>query len=173
MSSQSSSQAAYRQRNQARCKSPHDDSPPPLLHVQQALTRPALLGCRYISGKPGTGKTATVGHVVRSLHPIGVRPKVVQFNCMSASDPKQVYTEILAAVSGSQVSRSMTADEMVRQLESKYLVKASGRTGRVVLLVLDEVDQLETRSSQSLESFYNSLSHGANISISGKRQLMP
>lgn len=73
---------------------------------------------------------------------------------MSASDPKQVYSEILATVSGSRVSRSLTTDEMVRQLENKYLVKSAGRGGRMVLLVLDEVDQLETRDKSVLYKLF-------------------
>lgn len=107
---------------------------------------------RYVSGKPGAGKTATIGHVIRSL-PVAHRPKIVEFNCMSAANPEQVYFQILAAMSDSpRAPRSMSVDEAVRQLETKHLVKpkAKGKAVRMVLLVLDEVDQLETRDKSVL-----------------------
>jgi hypothetical protein len=51
--------------------------------------------CRYVSGKPGAGKTATISHIVRDLRAAGTaagykRPTFVEFNCMAASEPSEV-----------------------------------------------------------------------------------
>ena len=56
--------------------------------------------CMYISGVPGTGKTATVHEVVRSLvrgREDGELPsfKYLEINGMKLTEPRQAYVEIL------------------------------------------------------------------------------
>ena len=53
----------------------------------------------YISGVPGTGKTATVHEVMRCLHELvneGELPefKFVEINGMRLSDPRQAYVQL-------------------------------------------------------------------------------
>lgn len=59
-----------------------------------------MLRCMYISGVPGTGKTATVRQVVSILneeHSSGDLPyfKFVEVNGMRITDPHQVNVQIL------------------------------------------------------------------------------
>ena len=59
--------------------------------------------CMYISGVPGTGKTATVRQVMRSLHEAldsGGLPRFqfVEVNGMSLTEPRQAYVQILKVV---------------------------------------------------------------------------
>jgi len=56
--------------------------------------------CMYISGVPGTGKTATVHEVIRSLvqgYEDGELPsfRYIEINGMKLTEPKQAYVEIL------------------------------------------------------------------------------
>nr|KAG5710318.1 hypothetical protein BaRGS_009034 [Batillaria attramentaria] len=57
-------------------------------------------GCMYISGVPGTGKTATVKEVVRTLNQAydsGDLPKFnfIEVNGMRLTEPRQAYVQIL------------------------------------------------------------------------------
>lgn len=56
--------------------------------------------CMYISGVPGTGKTATVKEVIRTLtqaHDTGDLPKFhfIEVNGMRLTEPRQAYVQIL------------------------------------------------------------------------------
>lgn len=56
--------------------------------------------CMYISGVPGTGKTATVHEVIRSLQQAADLDEIPQFryieiNGMKMTDPHQAYVQIL------------------------------------------------------------------------------
>lgn len=79
--------------------------------------------CLYISGVPGTGKTATVREVVRDLRVRrrkGELPpfQVLELNCMALPNPTAVYTELYAAVTG---SRSVSAPHAAQLLEQRYM----------------------------------------------------
>ena len=59
-----------------------------------------IFRCMYISGVPGTGKTATVHEVIRSLTQgceDGELPsfKYLEVNGMKLTEPRQAYVEIL------------------------------------------------------------------------------
>lgn len=57
-------------------------------------------GCLYISGMPGTGKTAMLTEVMRLVEDdvMALRThtvKTVVVNCMSVKEPKQIYTKLV------------------------------------------------------------------------------
>jgi origin recognition complex subunit 1 len=59
-----------------------------------------VFSCMYISGVPGTGKTATVKEVIRALtqaHENGDIPKFtfIEVNGMRLTEPRQTYVQIL------------------------------------------------------------------------------
>lgn len=61
---------------------------------------PAPFRCMYISGVPGTGKTATVHEVIRCLQTAADDDEIppfsfVEINGMKMTDPHQAYTQIL------------------------------------------------------------------------------
>ena len=56
--------------------------------------------CMYISGVPGTGKTATVHEVVRALHRATEQEelpgfKYIEINGMKLTEPRQAYVQML------------------------------------------------------------------------------
>jgi Cdc6-like AAA superfamily ATPase len=59
-------------------------------------------GCLYVSGVPGTGKTATVREVVRQLQEQEDTPpfEFVEINCMHLTSPEQAYTVLWQALGG-------------------------------------------------------------------------
>ena len=49
-------------------------------------------GALYISGKPGTGKTATIGNILRSVREKYEKDvRIVEANCMALTDPNTIY----------------------------------------------------------------------------------
>ncbi|XP_049810409.1 origin recognition complex subunit 1 [Schistocerca nitens] len=101
-------------------------------------------GCMYISGVPGTGKTATVRSVMRELQMEAQRSKLTNFkfieiNGLQLTEPRQAYVRILKELGGEKVT-TQTAQEI---LEKKF-TKPSKKDLPTVLLV-DELDMLCTR----------------------------
>jgi Cdc6-like AAA superfamily ATPase len=63
--------------------------------------------CIYISGVPGTGKTATVSSVMRSLQERvdenDLAPfQLVELNGMKLTDPTQAYVKLWEAITGNK-----------------------------------------------------------------------
>jgi origin recognition complex subunit 1 len=125
--------------------------------------------CLYISGVPGTGKTATVREVIGRFQQLmndGSMPSfsVVEVNGMSLPDPNLVYSELYAAVVGQRgVAPSRAAQLLEKRFDSNTYRQSSGaidsaRTGaaqarergRCVILILDEMDVLVSRKQQLL-----------------------
>jgi cell division control protein 6 len=53
-------------------------------------------GSLYVSGCPGTGKTALIQEVVRDMDTLklGFPLKTLFFNCMNVADPKQIFSHL-------------------------------------------------------------------------------
>lgn len=123
--------------------------------------------CIYISGVPGTGKTATVREIIRVLKKQQSRGEfpafeVVETNGMNLPQPSLIYSEIYAAVVG---KRGVPPDRAKRLLEVRFNqssghekqreaisgVAAKARLeGKCVVLILDELDILVSRSQEIL-----------------------
>ncbi|KAF2153094.1 P-loop containing nucleoside triphosphate hydrolase protein [Myriangium duriaei CBS 260.36] len=108
----------------------------------------------YISGTPGTGKTATVREVVASLN-IAVQNEelddfiFVEINGMKVTDPHQSYSLLWQALKGQRVSPS----HALELLEREFSTPSPRRTPCVVLM--DELDQLVTRNQGVMYNFFN------------------
>ncbi|KAL9623113.1 MAG: hypothetical protein Q9160_002627 [Pyrenula sp. 1 TL-2023] len=110
--------------------------------------------CIYISGTPGTGKTATVREVVAQLNAAVLADELddftfVEINGMKVTDPHQSYSLLWEALKGERVSPSHALD----LLEHDFSHPSPRRTPCVVLM--DELDQLVTKTQSVMYNFFN------------------
>lgn len=110
--------------------------------------------CIYISGTPGTGKTATVREVISRLEGALRADELddfifVEINGMKITDPYQSYSLLWDALRSERVSPSQALD----LLEREFSHPNPRRVPCVVLM--DELDQLVTRNQSVMYNFFN------------------
>ncbi|CAP93129.1 Pc16g04590 [Penicillium rubens Wisconsin 54-1255] len=110
--------------------------------------------CIYISGTPGTGKTATVREVVAQLNAAVHEEEMddfifVEINGMKVTDPHQSYSLLWEALKGDRVSPSHALD----LLEREFSNPSPRRVSCVVLM--DELDQLVTKNQSVITRLAN------------------
>ncbi|PGH11300.1 hypothetical protein AJ80_07200 [Polytolypa hystricis UAMH7299] len=110
--------------------------------------------CIYISGPPGTGKTATVREVIGQLNSAVLAEEMddfifVEINGMKVTDPHQSYSLLWEALKGDRVSPSHALD----LLEREFSHPSPRRVPCVVLM--DELDQLVTKNQSVMYNFFN------------------
>ncbi|GMM30372.1 AAA family ATPase [Martiniozyma asiatica (nom. inval.)] len=135
----------------------------------------------YVSGPPGTGKTAQVTAILRSfiqqdeenMHPeLNIcttcineevrRFRVININCMTIHSPEQLFSKIYEKVTGIDKKGASAADV------SKILLPDN--SCHASILVLDEMDNITNKSQQSLFELF---SWASNIkSFSNKPSLI-
>ena len=99
----------------------------------------------YISGAPGTGKTACLHKVLDDLDS-GVKQAWV--NCMSLQSTSAIYNHLASKLCGRQVN--MKEREAVKALEKKL---STGN--KMILVVLDEIDHLEGKNQEILYTIFS------------------
>ncbi|XP_074019118.1 cell division control protein 6 homolog [Numenius arquata] len=98
-------------------------------------------GSLYISGAPGTGKTACLSRILLDCKDELSGSKTIVLNCMALSSPQGIFPAV-----GQQLGLpTATGREGVRRLEKQLTAR-----GPMVLLVLDELDQLESKGQDVL-----------------------
>ncbi|KAI0443285.1 ATPase [Xylaria telfairii] len=122
-------------------------------HLEAAITDGSG-ACIYISGTPGTGKTATVREVVSRLDDAVRADELddfifVEINGMKITDPHQSYCLLWEALRGQRVSPSQALD----LLEREFSHPSPRRVPCVVLM--DELDQLVTKTQSVMYNFFN------------------
>ena len=109
----------------------------------------------YISGVPGTGKTATVLEVMRSLKKEcedGLIPKFqfVEINGLKLPSPAHAYTRLYEALTGQYLPPAQALD----LLEQRFSVLGSRGSNSVTVVLVDELDQLVTRNQSVLYNLF-------------------
>ncbi|KAM6295456.1 cell division control protein 6 homolog [Aegotheles albertisi] len=102
-------------------------------------------GSLYISGAPGTGKTACVSRVLLDCKDELTGSKTVVLNCMSLSTPHGLFPALAQRLG----LPAATGRGGLRALEAKLTAQ-----GPMVLLVLDELDQLESKGQDVLYTLF-------------------
>lgn len=102
-------------------------------------------GSLYVSGAPGTGKTAVLTHIIdelKSEHSC----KTFYLNCMTLENATTVYGKLYTDITG---KRAPSAKERLRAIE-----KVLTADGPSIVLVLDEIDQLDSKNHEILYTIF-------------------
>merc|ERR1719187_1000204 len=92
-------------------------------------------GSIYISGAPGTGKTASLTHLLSKIY---TQYKYIFINCMVLKSSIAIYREV--------AKQLCPKKEVKTERDALKVIEASIQSsGSMILLVLDEVDQLESK----------------------------
>ncbi|XP_037354107.1 origin recognition complex subunit 1 [Talpa occidentalis] len=115
-------------------------------------------GCMYISGVPGTGKTATVHEVIRCLQQAAQANDVppfqyIEVNGMKLTEPHQVYVQILQKLTGQKA----TADHAAELLAKRFRTRGSSQ--ETTVLLVDELDLLWTRKQDVMYNLFDWPTH--------------
>ena len=101
-------------------------------------------GSLYISGAPGTGKTASLTHLLSNIY---TQYKYIFINCMVLKSSIAIYREVAKQLNPKK--------EVKTEREALKVIEASIRTSSsMILLVLDEVDQLESKDQSVLYTVF-------------------
>ncbi|XP_074953721.1 origin recognition complex subunit 1 [Phalacrocorax aristotelis] len=111
-------------------------------------------GCMYISGVPGTGKTATVHEVIRCLQQAAENDDLPSFQCveingMKLTDPHQAYVQILELLTGQKVTATHAAALLAK------LFNTPGPKRKTTVLIVDELDLLWTRKQNVMYNLFD------------------
>lgn len=104
-------------------------------------------GCLYVSGPPGTGKSAMIEEVCQELDLSSV--KRVHVNCASMRGARDVYSKLAEEFcDDSQVFKKSEAD----RLKAMFMPDIS--TNGLFLVTLDEIDHLLTADAGVLQTLF-------------------
>uniref|UniRef100_A0A8C9A9P5 Origin recognition complex subunit 1 n=1 Tax=Prolemur simus TaxID=1328070 RepID=A0A8C9A9P5_PROSS len=115
-------------------------------------------GCMYISGVPGTGKTATVHEVVRCLQQAAqahdVPPfRYIEVNGMKLTEPHQVYVQILQKLTGEKATANHAAELLAKRFRTQ------GSPQETTILLVDELDLLWTHKQDVMYNLFDWPTH--------------
>ncbi|KAG0225494.1 AAA ATPase [Actinomortierella wolfii] len=125
----------------------------------------AKAGSLYISGQPGTGKTALLKEIMRDMESdfaaAAHKVQVATVNCMTVKDPRQIYQRVLEEMGfdttngqGSGNSGSSSKDKDVAMKALEMIVLDGGKRKTMFVLILDEIDQLVTKDQEVLYKLF-------------------
>ncbi|XP_072763322.1 cell division control protein 6 homolog isoform X2 [Anoplolepis gracilipes] len=110
-------------------------------HLEQRTS-----GSLYVSGPPGTGKTASLFQIMRQPD-LRSKVKIVYVNCTSMKSAAAIYAKIIQELALTSATKSGKNGKAIIE---RYLT--SKKT--TLLLVLDEIDQLESKKQSVLYSIF-------------------
>ncbi|XP_047515374.1 cell division control protein 6 homolog [Pieris napi] len=100
----------------------------------------------YISGQPGTGKTASLSYILQ-LDKIKQGFKQVYINCTMMKSASSIYTRICNEL---HIKTSGTTEKACLTAIEKYFNKKH----KMILLILDEIDQLDSKRQSVLYTIF-------------------
>ncbi|XP_004859507.1 cell division control protein 6 homolog isoform X1 [Heterocephalus glaber] len=106
-------------------------------------------GSLYLSGAPGTGKTACLSRILQNLKKEVKGFKTIMLNCMSLRSAQAVFPAIAQEICQGEASR-LTGKDMMQKLEKQM----TAEKGPMIVLVLDELDQLDSKGQDVLYTLF-------------------
>lgn len=115
-------------------------------------------GCMYISGVPGTGKTATVHEVIHCLQQAAQADDVppfqyVEVNGMKLTEPRQIYVQIFQKLTGQKATANHAAELLAKRFCSR------GSSQETTVLLVDELDLLWTQKQDVMYNLFDWPTH--------------
>ncbi|KAK9447797.1 P-loop containing nucleoside triphosphate hydrolase protein [Limtongia smithiae] len=104
--------------------------------------------CIYVSGTPGTGKTATVRSVVRYLKAHNDF-LFAEINGMKIVQPIHAYEQLWQVISNQRVAAAHALRFLDNEFNNPKLIT------KPVVVLMDELDQLVTKSQDVMYNFFN------------------
>jgi cell division control protein 6 len=104
-----------------------------------------LSGSIYVSGLPGTGKTASLFNIMLKSK-FKNAYKIIYVNCTTIKSAGTIYSKIIEELN---IKDRRPVKNKKHAIE-KYLVQSN----KMILLILDEMDQLETKNQSVLYSIF-------------------
>lgn len=110
-------------------------------------------GCIYVSGVPGTGKTATTTEVIRALKAEVAADNLPDFDCveingMRITEPRKAYVEIYRQLTG----KTVTWEQAYNLLDKRFSTPSPRRISTILL-----VDELDILCNKRQDVVYNLL----------------
>ena len=114
----------------------------------------------YVSGMPGTGKTATVLATVNELKKEVEQGKLPDFNfleinCLRLQAPAQAYTVLWRGINGAHASSKVAKKQLESLFENASMNKHLNKSRKVTVCLVDELDFLLTRDEEVVYNFFN------------------
>lgn len=111
-------------------------------------------GCIYVSGVPGTGKTATTTQVIRALtaqSEKGDLPKfdLIEINGMRITEPRKAYVEMYRQLTGKNVNW----EQAYNWLDKRFSTPSPRR--KTTILIVDELDILCNKRQDVIYNLLN------------------
>ncbi len=99
----------------------------------------------FMFGPPGVGKSATVKFVFRELEDFSAKVKTVYINCWDYKSAHSILSRIALELQAFALRRGVGKDEVLERL-----IEACKKSGKSLVICLDEVDQLVFNEQETL-----------------------
>ncbi|KAK1752454.1 cell division control protein 18 [Echria macrotheca] len=120
-------------------------------------------GCLYVSGPPGTGKSALVNELTQETVVKSTHIRKAYINCMSVKSSKDLYLTLFDLLGGEP---DMSETDVVNALRKMFLPKK--KTEDVFIVILDEIDHILTLDLESLYRIFEwSLQKTSRLALVG------
>ncbi|CAI5757185.1 unnamed protein product [Candida verbasci] len=116
----------------------------------------------YISGPPGTGKTAQI-NLSLSKFETQDNVKIVQINCMTLNQPDSIFHEIYCQLINKNSSLTLFKKKKTHQEFIDYINEEFKKDH--IILILDELDSLITKDQQVLYKLFQIASKNQKLTI--------
>ncbi|KAK4168508.1 cell division control protein 18 [Cladorrhinum sp. PSN259] len=142
-----------------------DDERAQLRDFLSRCKTPKPSGCLYVSGPPGTGKSAMVNSITDEAATEIECVKKAYINCMSIKSSKDLYIALLDQLEG---DADLSETDAVEALQKLVLPKKKNSENKVFLVVLDEIDHILTLDPESLYRVFEwSLQKSSRLTLVG------
>ncbi|KAL1701278.1 P-loop containing nucleoside triphosphate hydrolase protein [Schizophyllum commune] len=125
----------------------------------------------YVSGSPGTGKTALVNDILSKHQESQENVQVLSLNCMAFNDVDALWDKMIEVFGDAQTSKSAAKGKKARGREA--IVKLLAKTASKCVFVLDELDHIasDATSLAAVFSLPQNLDNACIIGIANTHTL--